>query len=159
MWIECNPQNLGKCRYLTDSAKISGMTEVKAAYETEAGPTQESESGSTDLIREPATGRFIKGVSGNPKGRPKKGSRVSDFVESFGIRKNAEIAASLYKGAKSGSIRHIEAVLAYQSGLPVKRVQVTSRLTTARDSGDSGRLTRYLLPARRCYRSHRERAA
>ena len=125
MWIECNPLNLGKCRYLTDSGKISGMTaELQESTEVE---TRELAGSGNSQPERGKSGRFLSGNTiSRLGGRPKKGSRVSDYVESYSPRTNKQIAKSLAKQAEKGSIRHIEAVLAYQSGLPVKRVQVTS---------------------------------
>lgn len=91
---------------------------------TETGVPSDSANLQSDW-RDVRTGRFLPGNKASP-GRPKNGSRVSDYIETYGVATNRQIAAALAKGARKGSIRHIETVLAYQSGLPLKRVQVSS---------------------------------
>jgi hypothetical protein len=59
-------------------------------------------------------GRFPKGVSGNPRGRPKVGLSLAEQAREYG----PEMLAILVKSARKGSITTVQAVLDRDYGRP-----------------------------------------
>lgn len=63
---------------------------------------QAAEDQTTALIRQPITGRFVKGVSGNPKGRPKRGQTYVERLKAAADRNADALVASAINEALNG---------------------------------------------------------
>lgn len=94
---------------------------------------------SHESVRDPMTGRWVKGKSGNYKGGPRKERSVSRAIQEIldqhefdgqtveGGRKVAwKIATVLVRGALGGDIQFIKEVMDRTEGKPIQTVAVQS---------------------------------
>lgn len=77
-------------------------------------------------------GRFIKGVSGNPLGRPIDNETVTGLLCEYlnskktvrsKKRRKEVLIEKLYQKAEKGDISAIKLILSYTDGLPIARIQ------------------------------------
>ena len=74
---------------------------------------------------------FMPGVSGNPKGRPKKANCVSDLlrnkgdeIQEDGRTKLQAVIETLYEKAKDGDLKAIDMIFDRVEGKPAQKLEV-----------------------------------
>jgi hypothetical protein len=82
-------------------------------------------------IKRDEKGRFLEGVSGNPKGRPADGESLTGILKEYlnskktikskSTRKEVLIER-LYEKAEAGDLSAIRLILGYTDGLPTQRI-------------------------------------
>ena len=78
-------------------------------------------------------GTFRKGQSGNPKGRPKKGTAIADILNELGDKEISEdqtqreaVLARVYDQAMDGDLNATKFIADRTEGTSVQRMAVTS---------------------------------
>jgi hypothetical protein len=83
-----------------------------------------------EIIRD-EQGRFAKGFSGNPDGRPPEGESLTAIIseylaekdEEYDIERKRVFAIKLYEKIKSGDVSAMRLLMSYTDGLPTQRFE------------------------------------
>ena len=80
----------------------------------------------TGVQRNPLTGNFLPGSSGNPHGRPKRGESYADLASLRPVTKKMQVVLAMEREAiRRGSVRAAEFLRDTAEGKPATRIIVT----------------------------------
>lgn len=76
--------------------------------------------------RDPNSGKFVKGVSGNPGGRPKSDISITALIDAAVTEADWKfIIAALLKKARRGDVKATEMLMDRRFGKPVQQTQLS----------------------------------